>query len=318
MQLSATISKHRTFLMGLAILAIILFHQNFEGRILWVFKKFGFLGVDIFQFVSGFGCFFALQKYRSLRTFYQRRIARLLPLCILVGVSILIIDLHFKCDINERAFFIDRVFSLHRWYIPLILTCYALAPGFHWLLERFSVKALNVSVAICILLSLLLPITGVWYWPWIFIRMPAFIMGMYIAMFNPTYNKADYIKQYILIILSLIGILTIRELPIRNLFNLTVIPLAYGLPVLCASLAELESHFSKLHLKSFVWICGGCSLEIYLIHEYILSVLGQIDFNSYIKFLIFILVLPTTVYIIRKSIKFFEAMNNYVLGIFSN
>lgn len=83
------ISKSRSMLMGLAMVAILLFHQEFvKGNpILDFFNHYGHWGVQIFIFVSGFGIWYALNKDNySLKAFYARRLIRIMPASILGGV----------------------------------------------------------------------------------------------------------------------------------------------------------------------------------------------------------------------------------------
>lgn len=51
------LSAVRTYLMGMAMMLIILYHCG-----VYPFKMFGYWGVDVFLFLSGFGIFFALKK----------------------------------------------------------------------------------------------------------------------------------------------------------------------------------------------------------------------------------------------------------------
>ena len=57
------ISRHRQSIMGVAILWILLHHSglNLSGP-LFAIKRSGFGGVEMFLFVSGFGCAISLMK----------------------------------------------------------------------------------------------------------------------------------------------------------------------------------------------------------------------------------------------------------------
>ena len=72
------ISEHRTLLMGVAMLSIMLFHQGW----IWgwnpffaFFHFYGNWGVDIFFFVSGFGLYYSLKRDYNVISFYKRRMS---------------------------------------------------------------------------------------------------------------------------------------------------------------------------------------------------------------------------------------------------
>ena len=69
------LSRYRTYIMGVAMICIMLFHQGWITQPLGLFQLYGCHGVDIFFFVSGFGVYFSLQKH-TLWDFYKRRIKR--------------------------------------------------------------------------------------------------------------------------------------------------------------------------------------------------------------------------------------------------
>ena len=62
--LSSIIARSRTFLMGLAMIVIMLFHNSFGvlGYFALPFSVYGHWGVDVFIFLSGFGIYHALKK----------------------------------------------------------------------------------------------------------------------------------------------------------------------------------------------------------------------------------------------------------------
>lgn len=78
------ISKHRAVLMALAITIVVVYHFKcwingfpwYAGMVL----QYGYIGVDIFYFLSGFGLAYSFQK-NTLGTFYENRMRRILPSC---------------------------------------------------------------------------------------------------------------------------------------------------------------------------------------------------------------------------------------------
>lgn len=72
------IKANRNYLMGVAMLLVIVFHffcwvTNPIGKL-----NIGFIGVDIFLFLSGFGLSYSFEK-NGLLDFYKRRIIRIYP-----------------------------------------------------------------------------------------------------------------------------------------------------------------------------------------------------------------------------------------------
>ena len=170
------ISRHRTYLMGLAMIAIILFHLGFTP----VFRCIGPFGVDIFMFVSGFGCTYALQKSDAI-TFFRRRLMRLLPSCLLVGCIVYAAD-HYLHAEKTVCFMAVSLFSLHRWYIQAILICYALCPILVYFIKKYGIHALAVIFVIASAAGIVCPNLGAFRLSWAFARMPVFIVGIYVAI----------------------------------------------------------------------------------------------------------------------------------------
>lgn len=72
-----SISKYRSVLMGFSILWIFFFHYKGLqlgggfGRIIDVFFSVGWIGVDIFLFLSAIGCCFSLKKDQDVLNFLR-------------------------------------------------------------------------------------------------------------------------------------------------------------------------------------------------------------------------------------------------------
>lgn len=93
------ISKNRTAIMGFAMMSIMLFHQPFfyGNPFVDFFHLYGFWGVEVFLFVSGFGIVHSLKK-NSLAIYYTNRLKRLLPSCLLVGIGkYVLVQMGFVC-----------------------------------------------------------------------------------------------------------------------------------------------------------------------------------------------------------------------------
>lgn len=69
-------NKNRSFLMGVSMLAVLLFHAYIAWGGLFIFK-YGFIGVDSFLFLSGYGLCFSYKK-NSIWSFWLRRLKTIL------------------------------------------------------------------------------------------------------------------------------------------------------------------------------------------------------------------------------------------------
>ena len=79
-QASQWLSRYRDELKGTAILWIVFFHMAFQSPgVLHHIQKIGYGGVDIFFFLTGYGLFHSLRKSHDLRSYWCRRMGRILP-----------------------------------------------------------------------------------------------------------------------------------------------------------------------------------------------------------------------------------------------
>ena len=167
------ISISRQFLMGIAILWIVLFH-SFVGtdiRLSYpLYLKYiivnGSCGVDIFVFLSGFGIFCSLHNNPNEINFYKKRILRLLPIFPLVIVDILIFYIAYKhitfvqifgyiLQVNFWIYPIES-YKLYFWYISFIIVCYFISPIFYNIIVRLqgNLKYLSFFIGFLFLLTI--------------------------------------------------------------------------------------------------------------------------------------------------------------------
>lgn len=87
-----SLCKYRSYYMGCAMLMVVLYHWFCVcsgPHILGIFKR-GYIGVDVFLFLSGMGLCYAYNKY-NLFVFYVRRFLRLYPIYALMAISCIIV-----------------------------------------------------------------------------------------------------------------------------------------------------------------------------------------------------------------------------------
>ena len=136
------VSKYRTELMGCSILGIILFHwyENcmIHGKSINFILHLFSLGnrfVEVFLILSGMGLYYSFKKQENIKTFYLRRITKLLPTYLILGIPYWI---YFDCFLNKMNIgqvFIDISFisfitegNRRFWFIGLILGLYLFFP----------------------------------------------------------------------------------------------------------------------------------------------------------------------------------------------
>lgn len=283
------LSKHRSVIMGIAMVAIMLYHQpfsTFPGSAL--IHRYGMLGVDIFLFLSGFGIYFSLAKSKdkSIGSFYRRRLVRILPTAILAGLLVTI-----PCGAPTSHPWGLSVTGLNLWYIRSILLLYLIAPflfcyykKFHASYCCFFILAAAVVVATILFHQLLIPHFSI-YHPivqtvtWTLCRSHAFAIGMFLAMRAergmPESGKLWITVAALLSLPTLVEFPHILFSPFRFHYYVAIIAFPSLLPLLIVTtllVCRIAEHTPALMLIPMKWL-GTYSLEIYLVHEAIFHVL---------------------------------------------
>ena len=163
--MTITISEYRSRIMGLSMLSIMLFHQYFTSIFPFnVFHSLGFWGVDIFLFLSGMGLVNSIEK-NTTKSYYKRRIVRLLPSCFICGTikyTIFILlspsTLVIKKGLNLGLW---SCASLDLWFIYTIIILYTIAPLLYNLLKKWSIITTTIIILLFTINGLTLrPVVG--------------------------------------------------------------------------------------------------------------------------------------------------------------
>ena len=213
------ISLYRNSLMGIAILWIVFYHSNFnfgEVKNLSLFcsfiKSIGYLGVDVFFFISGFGLMTSwYKKKHSILYFYKRRFLRIMPIYWFFLTIYLFSITLFGTSVTSLgtiliyytgfSFFISRTEYIH-WFISAILLCYLIFPFFciNFQKNKNKMKFLIFVISSCLLLAIILTMsTFVFSDKFSFLlivilRLPTFFMG---ALIGYIYVKKDNNYSYL-------------------------------------------------------------------------------------------------------------------------
>ena len=155
-------SRFRSEYMGVAMLAIILFHVALpRSSAFFGLRRMGNIGVDVFLFLSGMGLWFSWMKsiaktegetfLRRWASFYRRRLLRVYPTWLVIACLYYIPRYHSGAVLwrNGRGLLdlfgdilINWDFWLHDeltfWYMPAIILLYAVAPFYLRLTDRHA------------------------------------------------------------------------------------------------------------------------------------------------------------------------------------
>ncbi|MCQ2137445.1 MAG: acyltransferase [Bacteroidales bacterium] len=288
------LSRQRKPLMGIAIWLIILFHlyedTNYEALGL-LFGR-GDIGVEIFGFLSGFGCWSSLNNNNSYITFYKKRARRILPSFLIIAVSIGLFR-HFMYGASwvQVALVSSGLFlfwgDVSLWFAPYICICYLLSPLL-FEIKKITKNSFVLTLLGCVFATLLyssckghIPNCGMWI-----LRLPIFCLGFdlgdYVLSKNNLCKEAKtkngllfYLIGLIAIVAILAFIFTIKGWPAQrcSIFFVLCIPLM----LVFAHIFEILPGFSRF-FRTF----SAMTFEIYLANHICRSIPHNICPNDMI------------------------------------
>lgn len=261
------ISTYRSELMGWSILWIMMLHFTFNQiKPLGFIAQYGFAGVDIFLFVSGFGLFFSLDKNNNLIIFYKKRLLRIFPTYYILGAITNIILFHddtftFLFKYSTIGFWIGKDYA--DWFIPSIILLYFLAPFIKKLIDKKWFVLISILI-ICIYMTS-------YYFAdkedildrlhfFLLYRIPAFVFGMTCAFWLKSNTSSKY---YFLIMILGIPFFIFLYPYHHQFYNFKYYSLAFLLPIFVTSFVLLSKYTKKIN--PILKMMGEASLEIYLI-----------------------------------------------------
>lgn len=245
--------KYRNAIFGVAIIYIIVYHMG----IVPLFGR-GFIGVDIFLFLSSFGLCFSLGKH-SLAEFYIRRLNRVYPLFVFSNILKWTIGRFLGerlnawdsfCDISGLTFF--GFGGKHMlWFIPSLMILYIITPPLYKIVKRFGQYALYVIIVISFIVMFLCPSMD-WHYSCLVSRLPVFVLGILYFVYNGDLKK---------LFAPLLAFILFHELSINN--DLKYLVADFYSPMLLLALCALFSITSPRRLSHLSWI-GSKSLECFI------------------------------------------------------
>lgn len=243
---------HRPYLMGVAILLVLVFHfgcwvYNPVGRL-----NLGYVGVDIFLFLSGLGLSLSFEK-NTLGQFYKNRFLRIYPVYFFaVTLSFFFEDWSPQQLLNNYlaiGFYTDGGAYRYDWYLESLFTFYILFPlFFYWGKLNYYALAISFAGSFMVLFSFPDFFQESWWYNCFISRIPIFLYGV---MFRRCLHTLPLI--------ALLGILF--YFPVYWNASIFLASSSLALPLIYLSLRALP------HLPSNVgrWVefCGRHSLELY-------------------------------------------------------
>ena len=273
------VSLYRTQLMGIAAILIVLCHASLYGvqmcSVLSTILNIGNIGVDVFLFLSGMGCYYSLNKPKSggMLSWYKRRFLR-----IFIPYTLSQIPFWGFYIINGNFDFFDSLYEFSTlsfwtrhtgmWYIALLIPLYILTPSLYYLFERTKYRLLLGFILIMLVLllcSINIRVDNASYnniidnLQWAFRRTASFILGIAIS---PAIKKGMKINGMGVIICSVITLLVLKYCGLSH--NWCLFPI-----IIVLSIVFLDNLSIDNLLNHFLCMIGMILLESYLYNGYV-------------------------------------------------
>ncbi len=196
------ISQYRVNLMAIAIILVVVYHYKcWIGGFPWyigMILKYGFIGVDMFFFLSGLGLTYSFRK-NTLKNFWLNRCRNIIPVYLLYGaILVLVIYAEEKSlsplEILYKYSTLEYTFE-HKgvdWYMSAILQLYLLFPVLYHIV-RFVKKGIILMVPVVFAISCFCDL----HWSHLAMlqRIPMFLLGIYCA--QNISNNANVIRMFV-------------------------------------------------------------------------------------------------------------------------
>ena len=285
-----SILKYRQQIYGLLAIWIVLFHVSnrvgvpLHPGIIEPLICMGNICVDVFMFLSGYCICRSYERKKSIFDFYRRRVFRVVIPYLVISIPLYLWKDGFETGwkFNLKGYIGDLStynFWMHgmqtTWFVCAIILFYLLVPAFYYL----SKKKQNAGIILVIFgytLNIFLSLTWEGYhqakiaWA----RLPVFILGI-VAYFHPqlTLNR-NTIRLFITLSILFTVVFPIREwytLIFGSHAEVLFLSYIFLVPGILFMLYKVISILPK-GFKVFLAFVGGFSLEIYLIHVFLLRI----------------------------------------------
>jgi len=287
-----SLSDSRMSIFGVAMMMVFICHLSVHGfeniSICKTFLDSFECGVDIFLFISGFGCFYSLQKH-TVKDFYSNRLKR-------VVIPFLLFYIPFMLIVQGEAFRPLSYIFKYFWYFFEILFLYAVTPIF----KKFSPGILFVVLCyiICFVLCLLLQQDvilqniPVWFgrFPVYIGRIPIYVFGYYFASSKKEY-RFNWLVAMFLLIVGLLFNFFVPASDIKYIFY----------SIFTLGFVGIWVNMVTKNIK-YIAEFGKISFEFYIVHQGIIYIIYAFNISHHhnqCTFLLFVISL-----IVNSSLKF--------------
>jgi len=311
------ISENRSTIMGLSIIAIILFHQDYiTGFPLSVFQYYGYWGVDVFLLLSGMGLVNSLRKY-PVRTYYRRRLLRLFPACLLCGIMkctiILLLSILSLLPYDTVPINWLSPFSMDLWFIRAIIIYYLISPFLNILLQKNTWLTITIIACLYLTNELFFRVHDSNSPSWIIERLPIFSIGMLLMIKKNILNSRNLVLSFFFFLIAVVTVYIYKgDIYSTVPWAIMMGALTLGTTSMVYSITNIVKRLPLNLLLPFKWI-GNLSLELYLVHEFIMNTIpffiviethrtGALLFSIALSFLVAL----SCKWIINKTITFFR------------
>lgn len=284
------LSCRRPALMGLALLWVMLFHAynyHFPVPLLARFQEYGYLGVDIFLFLSGLGLCMSLLRRPSLSAFWRARCARILPAYwLVVGAYSLCLVLRGRIPFSTLLWSLSglhywfQIPDSFNWYVSALLAFYLLSPFWVRLLRscpRPELAALLAFPAAYGLYRLSIPL-GLLYIRDFLFRIPAFAAGTLCGYYLYTERPLTRRHRLSWAGLALAGGVLWAGVASQRMYIAPCFIFSLFVCPLCLAAAWLLER-TGLRFR-FLSLLGECSLEIYLLNVIVTRETGGLMYHT--------------------------------------
>lgn len=300
-------------LMCFAVLWVVMFHYSMYGNLLrfgvfdFLFGK-GYLGVDLFFFLSAYGLCYSLTGH-SLKEFYLRRVKKLYPLYLLY-ITLFLVFFSGGYDIPWNKVVVFQTTGLMtftgidiEWFVPALTVLYITFPLVYKIIEAIYKMGVWFSIAFIAVVSIISPLLS----GCVFYLFPPRFVVIVVAVLT-YFAVRDNKEQYILTIYSFCAILGVCYLG-SDKINVSQTG-SLILPVILFIISQVRLSFPEIRLVRFI---GSHTLEIYLAQNLAFNhFLSTLSFPFYISSLIaFGLVVVCSLILIYFQKGFYVLMNKF-------
>lgn len=266
------ISTYRSEIMGWSILWIMMLHFTFHQiKLLGFVAQYGFAGVDLFLFVSGFGLYYSLKKDSDIISFYKKRLFRIFPTYYLLGILASIILFHdnilvYIIRYTTIGFWTGGIYW--EWYIPSLILLYLFSPFVKKMFDREMLYVILSLAVICLICSYILIDKDIIDREHFFTlyRIPAFLFGMICAYWL---EKRDSTNKFYIFLLAGIPFFIVLFPNHHLVYNYKYFSLLFLLPLFLLVFILISKY---LKITNYITSrIGKSSLEIYLIQSIFFS-----------------------------------------------